>query len=52
MTASGTGTSLGIALFLCILAEARAWEVLEYIVDTCDVAAVHLARLVAPAVEL
>ena len=25
------------------LAEAHAWEVLEYIVDTCDVAAVHLA---------
>ena len=34
------------------LAEDHAWEVLEYIVDTCDVAAVHLARLVAPAVEL
>ena len=43
MTASGTGTSLGIALFLCILAEDHAWEVLQYIVDTCDVAAVHLA---------
>ena len=25
------------------LSEAHAWEVLEYIVDTCDVAAVHLA---------
>ena len=25
------------------LAEDHAWEVLEYIVDTCDVAAVHLA---------